>query len=91
MEWQNDLRINLNYCKYSNPAYDEKVSAAMKTKDAKESVKFMKEAEDILMADYPFLPLYSSSNTMLVSNKIDGWMLTATGRLYFRYADLVEE
>ncbi len=62
-----------NYSGYANPSYDAAVERAMAEPDAKRRAGLMREAERILMADMPILPLYFYASRSLVSPKVRGW------------------
>jgi oligopeptide transport system substrate-binding protein len=63
-----------NYSGYSSPAYDAAVEQAMAEPEPTRRAGLMREAERILMADMPILPLYFYASRSLVSPKIRGWV-----------------
>lgn len=71
---------------YENPAYDEQVSLARKEMDAKKAVDIMRKAEDILMNDYPFIPLYHRSTSLMMKEYVKNWSLSPTGNFQFKAA-----
>jgi peptide/nickel transport system substrate-binding protein/oligopeptide transport system substrate-binding protein len=62
-----------NYSGYANPDYDRAVDLAMAEPDPKRRAGLMREAERILIADMPILPLYFYASRSLVSPKVRGW------------------
>ncbi|HMT42446.1 MAG TPA: peptide ABC transporter substrate-binding protein [Sphingorhabdus sp.] len=62
-----------NYSGYANPDYDRAVELAMAEPDPKRRAGLMREAERILIADMPILPLYFYASRSLVSPKVRGW------------------
>lgn len=78
----------LNNSFYANPAYDEAVAAAKVETDAKKAIELMRKAEDIMMQDYPFLPLYHRSTNLMMKPYVKNWFMTPTGSLYFRAAKI---
>lgn len=62
-----------NYSGYANPDYDRAVDLAMAEPDPKHRAGLMREAERILIADMPILPLYFYASRSLVSLKVRGW------------------
>ncbi|MDO4720038.1 MAG: peptide ABC transporter substrate-binding protein [Peptostreptococcaceae bacterium] len=74
----------LNNSAYANPAYDEAVAAAKIETDAKKAIELMRKAEDIMMQDYPFLPLYHRSTSLMMKPYVKGWYMTPTASLYLR-------
>ncbi|KQV33030.1 MULTISPECIES: ABC transporter substrate-binding protein [unclassified Rhizobium] len=49
---------SLNYGKYHNPAFDEKLTKAMDMEDGPDRNAALAEATELVMADYPIVPLY---------------------------------
>jgi peptide/nickel transport system substrate-binding protein len=49
---------SLNYGKYSNPSFDEKLIKAMNMEDGPDRDGAIAKATELVMADYPMLPLY---------------------------------
>ena len=71
---------------YSNPKYDELVAKAQSETDAVKAAAIMRESEEVLMADYPFLPLFHRSFAFLMKPYVKGWGLTPLNNLYFKDA-----
>lgn len=76
----------LNNSGYGNEAYDAKVAEAKVEQDPAAAVALMREAEDILMADYPAVFLYYRSTSLMMKDYVHGWYLTPTNNLVFRDA-----
>ncbi|RRD95839.1 peptide ABC transporter substrate-binding protein [Clostridiales bacterium COT073_COT-073] len=75
---------------YGSKFYDEKIIAAKKELDPEKMLNLIREAEDILMEDYPFLPLYHRSSSLLMRDYVQGWTLSPTGNFCFKYAKVVK-
>lgn len=71
---------------YSNAEYDALVSKAANMTDAAEAFQVMREAEAIAAAEYPVLPLFYKSNTMLMHNNIKGYFVTTSNGLLLKTA-----
>ncbi|HHT44836.1 MAG TPA: peptide ABC transporter substrate-binding protein [Fastidiosipila sp.] len=71
---------------YSNADYDAKVAEAKKEMDPETAVTLMREAEDILMADYPAVFLYYRNTNLMMKPYVKDWYLTPTNNLVFREA-----
>lgn len=71
---------------YSNAKYDELVVKAQTETDAVKAATIMRESEEVLMADYPFLPLFHRSFAFLMKPYVKGWALTPLNNLYFKDA-----
>ena len=62
-----------NYGEYSNPAYDKLLDAAAVESDPSKRMKELSDAEAILMADVPVIPLLYYGNHNVVSPKLHGF------------------
>ncbi len=67
---------------YSNPEYDKLVEMAQGETDPKKSMKLMRDAEDVLMEDMPFIPMYYRSGAMLMAPYVKGWYITPLNNMY---------
>ena len=79
-----------NLTKYSNPEYDKLIDQAQVEQDPAKAMEIMREAEALMMKDYPFLPLYYRASSLMMSEKVKGWYLTTSASLMFKDA-YVEE
>lgn len=79
-----------NHTFYSNPEYDELVKQAQLETDVVKAAEIMRQAEELLMADYPLIPLFHRSFTFLMNPKVKGWALTPLNNLYFKEAYIEE-
>jgi oligopeptide transport system substrate-binding protein len=63
-----------NQTGWSSARYDDLISRAGRTLDAKERMKLFHEAERILVVDEaPIMPLYTYVNKGMLSRKVKGW------------------
>ncbi|WP_339693709.1 peptide ABC transporter substrate-binding protein [uncultured Parasphingorhabdus sp.] len=62
-----------NYSGYDNPDYDRILAQAIAEPDPRQRQKLMRDAEAILIADMPILPLYFYVTRSLVAPRIAGW------------------
>lgn len=74
---------------YSNSAYDALVEQAQSERDPKKAIEIMRSAEDLMMQDYPFLPLYYRSTSLMMKDYVQGWSMNAMNTLYFGNAKIV--
>jgi oligopeptide transport system substrate-binding protein len=65
--------FGINLTGYSNPAYDALLDEAMRTADPVRRRALLEEAERIVLADHPVLPLYFYVNKHLVKPHVAGW------------------
>jgi oligopeptide transport system substrate-binding protein len=75
-----------NNSRYGNPDYDAMVAEARNEIDPVKGVELMRAAEDILMNDYPMIPLYHRSTNLMMKEYVKGWYLTPLNNLVFRDA-----
>ncbi len=80
----------LNNSGYANPEYDKAVFDAKKETDPAKAMAMMLDAENIAMVDYPILPLYHRATNLMMKPYVEGWYLTPTNNLYFKYAKIVK-
>jgi oligopeptide transport system substrate-binding protein len=62
-----------NYSGYSNPDYDKALDTALAESNTARRAEKMRQAEMILIADMPILPLYFYVSRALVNPRITGW------------------
>ncbi len=80
---------SLNEAGYENRRYDEMLQQAALETDANKRRDLMQEAEKIMLADQPLLPLYFLVSKHLVSTTVGGWQENVMDHhlsqyLYFR-------
>ena len=75
---------------YANPDYDALVEKAKMETDPMKGMEILRDAEDILMADMPLLPLYYRSSPRLIASYVDGWYITPLNNMYFKSAFITE-
>lgn len=68
---------------YKSAAYDAKILAAKKETDAAKRAVILHEAEDILMADAPIIPLYYYTNIAMIKDYVKGTRKSILGFVYF--------
>ena len=66
-----DFGVNLPH--YKNPAYDALLERAGHAHDPKERAALLEQAERVMLADTPLLPLYFYVNKHLVKPEVEGW------------------
>jgi len=65
--------FGINLTGYSNPAYDALLAEAVRTADNARRRELLEEAERLMLADHPVLPIYFYVNKHLVKPYVSGW------------------
>ncbi len=68
---KSDFGVNLPH--YANPQYDELLAAAALEPDPAKRRALLEEAERLMLADHPLLPIYFYVNKHLVKPEVLGW------------------
>ncbi len=63
----------INPAGYKNEAYDSLLKQAETETDTKKRAEFMQNAEKLLLADMPLIPIYYYTTQHLLNPKIKGW------------------
>lgn len=82
--------LGFNYAKYDNAEYDALMDRSGVTLDLEERAAILRQAEDMFMADLPFIPIYHYVNLELVSDTVSGWEQNVQGRHRSKYVSIGE-
>lgn len=82
--------LGFNYAKYDNAAYDALMDRSAEIQDLEERAAVLREAEEMFMADLPFIPIYHYVNLELVASNVEGWEQNVQGRHLSRYVSITE-
>ena len=63
----------INLPRYSSPAYDDLLSLSVNELDSSSRRASLQQAEQVMLADQPLIPLYFYVAKHLVSRKVSGW------------------
>jgi oligopeptide transport system substrate-binding protein len=77
-----------NVTGYANPAFDAKLREANATRDPDKRQALLAQAEAILNADQPAIPLYFHAGRRLVSPVVRGWIDNPRSANLTRYLSL---
>lgn len=75
---------------YSNKEYDSVVDQIKQESDSAKFTELVKQADNIVSAEYPVVPLYYKANNYLMKDYVQGEFMTASSNLYFRNAKVME-
>ncbi len=67
---------------YASAEYDSLVAQAQAETDPMKAMKIMRDAEDVLMADMPLIPLYYRTTPMMIAPYVKGWTITPLTNMY---------
>jgi oligopeptide transport system substrate-binding protein len=68
---KSDFGVNLPH--YRNPRYDSLLAGAAQQQDPLTRGALLEEAERVMLADHPLLPIYFYVNKHLVKPEVEGW------------------
>jgi len=68
---KSDFGVNLPH--YANPRYDALLTQAAAQSDAARRRALLEQAESLMLADHPLLPIYFYVNKHLVKPQVEGW------------------
>lgn len=71
-----------NSGRYNSAEFDTELQAA-RSSVGKERMDHLYKAEEILMKDYPILPIYYYVNNLQVKDEVHQWELNALGKIWF--------
>ena len=75
-----------NDCGFSNSEYDSLIAEAKVETDTKKREELLRQAEDILMDEMPVIPVYFYTTVMAWNDDVEGVLVTALGKVYFKNA-----
>ena len=73
---------------YNNPEYDTLLSDSQATSDVAVHFQKLYQAQDILMADMPVIPVYYYADTWLIKAYLTDWGRSVLGSIDFTHAKL---
>ena len=80
-----------NHAEYRNPIYNSFIAEARKAADVGDMARLYAQAQRLLLADAPVIPLYEEKAYCVVSDNIEGlWVYPLGGRLYFNAKNVYE-
>jgi oligopeptide transport system substrate-binding protein len=80
----------MNYGQYDNAEYDRLVDQSDAITDSSERNELMRQAEAIMLAELPVIPIYHYVSKNLVSPRIEGWVDNAKNKHRSRWLSLAE-
>ncbi len=79
-----------NYPHWQSPDYDRRIAAAQSVADPARRLARYQEAERVILADLPLIPLYFNSQNFLVRPAVKGWQADALWTRYYKQVQLHE-
>ncbi len=77
-----------NWPGYRNPEYDQLLKRANREQDATVRAALLADAEQLMMADYPLIPVFNYVRRYLVATRVKGWVTSPRGPTPTRYLSL---
>ncbi len=84
---KSDFGINLPH--YASPAYDALLEDAARQTDAARRRELLEQAERLMLADHPVIPLYFYVNKHLVKPELTGWYDNVMNVVYSQDLSLI--
>ncbi|WP_313892089.1 peptide ABC transporter substrate-binding protein [Psychrobacillus sp.] len=75
-----------NTTNWKSEEYDKYLELAKRELDPAKSLEAMHNAENILIEEMRILPIYHSTNVMMMAEHVKGWNRSILGNIYFRNA-----
>ncbi|HEY8509443.1 MAG TPA: ABC transporter substrate-binding protein, partial [Steroidobacteraceae bacterium] len=85
---KSDFGINLP--RYKNPKYDELLNKAAAEVDTRKRRALLEQAERVMLADHPLMPIYFYVNKHLVKPEVEGWYDNVMNITYSKHLGLKE-
>lgn len=79
-----------NRTNWVNPKYDKLLAQSKTEQNEAKRMELLHQAEDVLMKDLPFMPVYYYSNNYLTSSKFKGVVYPVNRYPYVRWAEKTE-
>ncbi|MCR5790124.1 MAG: peptide ABC transporter substrate-binding protein [Lachnospiraceae bacterium] len=76
----------MNRSVYASKAFNDLMNKAALETDPQKRMALLHQAEDTVMEDMAFIPLFSTGDTYLISEKVEGYFLTFNGGLSCEYS-----
>ena len=81
----------LNYGLYANPAYDSLLEQSRAASDPAQRMKLLEQAETLMLADQPIIPIHYNVGQNLVNPRLSGWESAPLNIHPDRFLSLAEE
>jgi len=75
---------------WMSPSYDALIESARGANDNFLRMRYLHDAELLLMEDMPIAPIYFYTRPMLVSKRLQHYISSSLGYTDFKWAELVE-
>ncbi len=86
--WRSDS--SNNHTTWTSTAYDSLLFAAARTPDAAERARQLQQAEALMLADAPIIPLYYNTHVFLLQPSVKGWHPTLLDHHPYKHVWLEE-
>ncbi|MCP4749603.1 MAG: peptide ABC transporter substrate-binding protein [Proteobacteria bacterium] len=77
-----------NHTGWSNQTYDDLIAQAAQTIDREKRYRIFQKAEKILLDEAPIIPIYTYTNTFLISPDVKGWYPNILDHHPYQYVHL---
>lgn len=78
--------INGNYCQWQSETFKQKLALIKQERDEKKRIELLIEAENILIKETPFIPVFRATHIYAHPRQLSGYVFDAAGCVDFAYA-----
>lgn len=89
LKFHSERRVENRETRYKNLEVDKILNLARLEQNNEKRIRLYQEAEDLIMQDLPWLPLFYNKNTLVVSEQVKGYYPLPLAIPFFRYIDIV--
>lgn len=91
LKFHSERRVENRESRYKNVEVDRLLNLARVEQDHEKRIKLYQQAEDIIMQDMPWIPLFYNKNTLVVSSVVKGYYPLPLVIPFMRYVDIVKK
>jgi len=88
--FHSERKVENRVTRYKNPEVDRLLNLARVEQDHEKRIKIYHQVEDLIMKDLPWIPLFYSKNSVMVSPRVKGYYPLPMVIPIFRYIDIVD-
>ncbi len=91
LKFYSERRVENRETRYKNLEVDRLLREARLEQDHEKRIKLYQQAEDLIMQDLPWIPLFYNKNTLVVNQQVKGYYPFPLVIPFLRYIDIVQK